>query len=384
MVRNSTNFDGLSGIINDYDNKRIKKVVLLSLIFLLSIFSSFFVEGSLNTSLKSYYNLDGDVNDVFKIANGSSSGSPPVVTGIILNAYNTTTSKYLTLPTNHYNITNTNSVASVSLWFNSETSNAWQRIYEYGSTTNYVIQKMGTGQGCDNCIRFLVFSGGAKVDLKYNYGDTSGWHHVVVSTGSANSTMYFDGVQVATASKGSVSQSAYAGTLGSHGARNGEYFTGRIDEVGFWNGKALNSSEVTELYNNGSGLTYPFVPLVPVIYLNSISPLNNTYTNLTTPVFSFNVTGIVDVPSFNASLFVGGVNKGSNNSLNSTGVYTITSSALSTGAEYEWYINVTSGTYSNRTVINKLYIIGNATPASSSCVVDLGNEYYRPNNCGDI
>ena len=39
-------------------------------------------------------------------------------------------------------------------------------------------------------------------------------------------------------------------------ASNG--FTGEIDEVGFWS-RALSASEVTELYNAGAGLTYPFV-----------------------------------------------------------------------------------------------------------------------------
>lgn len=35
------------------------------------------------------------------------------------------------------------------------------------------------------------------------------------------------------------------------------YFTGAIDEVGVWN-RVLTSTEITELYNSGSGITYPF------------------------------------------------------------------------------------------------------------------------------
>jgi len=34
-------------------------------------------------------------------------------------------------------------------------------------------------------------------------------------------------------------------------------FDGLIDEVGIWS-RALNSTEVSELYNSGSGLAYPF------------------------------------------------------------------------------------------------------------------------------
>jgi hypothetical protein len=35
------------------------------------------------------------------------------------------------------------------------------------------------------------------------------------------------------------------------------YYSGRIDEVGIWQ-RVLTSSERTQLYNSGSGLTYPF------------------------------------------------------------------------------------------------------------------------------
>ena len=34
-------------------------------------------------------------------------------------------------------------------------------------------------------------------------------------------------------------------------------FPGIIDEVGLWDGKALTATEVTELYNSGSGKQYP-------------------------------------------------------------------------------------------------------------------------------
>ena len=37
-----------------------------------------------------------------------------------------------------------------------------------------------------------------------------------------------------------------------------EEFDGIMDEVGIWN-RVLSDSEITELYNGGAGLTYPFV-----------------------------------------------------------------------------------------------------------------------------
>lgn len=44
-------------------------------------------------------------------------------------------------------------------------------------------------------------------------------------------------------------------TIGSRG--DGLFLTGSIDEVGIWN-RALTQTEINELYNSGSGRTYPF------------------------------------------------------------------------------------------------------------------------------
>jgi hypothetical protein len=38
----------------------------------------------------------------------------------------------------------------------------------------------------------------------------------------------------------------------------GTCFTGQIDELGFWNGRALTSAEHVALYNGGAGMTVPF------------------------------------------------------------------------------------------------------------------------------
>lgn len=65
---------------------------------------------------------------------------------------------------------------------------------------------------------------------------------------------------------GSVSASSGALTNGPKdgaatfelGARNAaSFYSGRIDEVGFWK-RLLTTAEKTALYNGGSGLTYPF------------------------------------------------------------------------------------------------------------------------------
>lgn len=49
-------------------------------------------------------------------------------------------------------------------------------------------------------------------------------------------------------------------------------FNGDIDEVGYWN-RVLTPTELTELYNSGNGITYPFTPPItetPSFLLNII------------------------------------------------------------------------------------------------------------------
>ena len=44
---------------------------------------------------------------------------------------------------------------------------------------------------------------------------------------------------------------------GRPGDVNGSYWDGRIDELGVW-GRVLSPAEISELYNAGAGLAYPF------------------------------------------------------------------------------------------------------------------------------
>jgi hypothetical protein len=97
---------------------------------------------------------------------------------------------------------------------------------------------------------------------------TGAWHHVVVtldvSAGSSAGTCYIDGSGGAMTDYGSTPDTAIQSTtaafcLGAYeDAGSGANFTdGVLDEVGIWN-RVLTSAEVTELYNGGTGLQYPF------------------------------------------------------------------------------------------------------------------------------
>lgn len=101
-----------------------------------------------------------------------------------------------------------------------------------------------------------------------NYNDST-FHHLVAMRSGANWSMYIDGALVA----GPTSKSSTAlivnwmtvGALryGSTPSIN-SYYKGDLDEVGIWS-RVLSGAEVTELYNSGSGIQYPFSTAITLV-----------------------------------------------------------------------------------------------------------------------
>lgn len=84
------------------------------------------------------------------------------------------------------------------------------------------------------------------------------WHHIVITRSSTNSwIMYKDGAQVSTGSLSTNLGTTNHFTIGDTYQNNSFAFNGMIDEVGVWS-RALSSGEVSQLYNSGNGLQYPF------------------------------------------------------------------------------------------------------------------------------
>ena len=83
------------------------------------------------------------------------------------------------------------------------------------------------------------------------------WYHFVVTANSTETKLYLNGSLITTlsgiASLPTNSTSLYFG----HHPDASSYFNGIIDEVGIWT-RVLTATEVSNLYNSGSGVTYPF------------------------------------------------------------------------------------------------------------------------------
>lgn len=84
------------------------------------------------------------------------------------------------------------------------------------------------------------------------------WHLVIATFDGSNVYLYVDNVQEATAAWAhTITYTDCQLTIGSSSGGTENFMDGTIDEVGVWE-KVFTSDERTELWNSGTGVTYPF------------------------------------------------------------------------------------------------------------------------------
>jgi len=144
------------------------------------------------------------------------------------------------------------------------TLSAW--VYASSISNNVIVSKGDWGND-KNGYTFVFYDGYLSLELAdassyisvidSNTFTLNTWTHVVATWDSSNAYLYKNGSSVGSSTNGktmtSTGKTFYIGFNGDHSAP----FSGNIDEVGVWNRK-LTSSEITELYNSGSGKAYPF------------------------------------------------------------------------------------------------------------------------------
>jgi hypothetical protein len=150
---------------------------------------------------------------------------------------------------------------SVSLWYN------------FPSVTGQTVFGLRPSSGAANLIQIetdptisqvrLIVRNSSNVTRK-DYNNTTApadaWNHIVVTRTGDTVEMYVNGSNASTTKSTnatlvmtSTARTLYIGAeLSASNVADGV-----IDEVGFWN-RLLTSTEVTELYNAGAGLAYPF------------------------------------------------------------------------------------------------------------------------------
>lgn len=161
------------------------------------------------------------------------------------------------------NISNT---AQTGLDFTGDMSfSCWLSVES--TSANYILGRWGTPGNW--AYRFILNGSNLYLGTSANGSSTTffqkAWtptlnqlYHVVFTKSGTTGTIYVDNSSLGT---GTLTSTIYDpnNPIGIGGNGNDGYgpWDGIIDEVGLWS-RALTADEVSELYNSGSGLTYPF------------------------------------------------------------------------------------------------------------------------------
>jgi len=243
----------------------IKKILLYFLLILSIISVSY---GALTDNNEAYYTLDNTLVDATGNGNDLTNygGATYTTSGKINGAYDFDgVDDYMDMGN------------SASLTLDSFTLSSWIYVNDFSSYHGII----GMGDGThffewftltDGTLYFEKDGSTRPKSITTNTLNTNTWYHVVLVYNATSQTgdIYINGVEASysTYQVGSGS-STIDGTTGNKyiGLRQGgtNFFDGTIDEVSIWS-RALSSSEVTELYNSGSGSQYPYASTATITH----------------------------------------------------------------------------------------------------------------------
>jgi hypothetical protein len=231
---------------------------------------------ALSTNLISYWKFDessGNAADSVGSNTLTNNGSATFGTGLLGNAASlgtTNTTKSFSVANNINAFT---SNFTYNLWVQiltvpTNNGSAYELLSDSDNSTANNKGQMGIqynqASGATNIyINRNQFGANAQYGVALNLG-TNTWHMLTYTWNGATIALYVDGSSSATVSGASTQTgtSTSIGTgnyfnIGKEGSNAGREASIKIDETGVWS-RALSTSEITQLYNSGAGLAYPF------------------------------------------------------------------------------------------------------------------------------
>lgn len=206
---------------------------------------------TLKSGLKVYYNMDGNADDALGVNNAVASGVSWVSGKIGQAAKYTGTG---TIISNNNTGFSGDVSFSISAWFYVNDITGQHQIVTFGvkSTDQMVQFGILNWLGVDS----LGFWGWGGASLISTPVLKNVWYHAVATydSGTGARSLYLNGVLKATTNRAfSIGVSKFnVGFLPSDIS-----FNGLLDEIGVWD-RVLTLDEIEDLYNAGSGNTYPF------------------------------------------------------------------------------------------------------------------------------
>lgn len=254
---------------------------------------------------------------------------------------------------------------TISLWFNQ--TSADKTAFWEGSNANSIENSLSLLNGDTGIVRYAD-TGGAQTMWDYSFVNNGYWSQIVAVFNITDMILYINGTQrgftTLTGTYNTAQDHSYFGCRHDSGSFE-DCYSGEIDEVGMWN-RTLTSQEISDLYNNGLGITYDSNP-IPVfnIETNLVSPSTGTSVidnslNLTA---NFTMSNPYSGNITNATLFVWYSNSSLLNQttiLNLNGTSnetTINLTSIPFGSNFNWNfegcaLNETNGVVCSRALTN--------------------------------
>ena len=257
---------------------------------------------SLNVDMIFYYKLDEASGTVVEDASGNldstNTGAEVGVSGKINTAYDFIDPDKVVSDSN-IGLSGTDS----------RSFSAWLYHDEIGSSNNRVFGTMGNGGSgelwrmqvhkVDSKLQWTCWGGGCDWTTDLVFPDDQ-WNHVVMTYNGTHARAWLNGVESSTIFAVSTSLTNTAFWIGEDITGEAPGFGGEIDEVGLWS-RALTSSEVSDLYNGGSGL--PFASATaPTVELGT--PANETAYSVNSKSQDFTCKGIDDINLANLTFYL--------------------------------------------------------------------------------
>jgi len=223
----------------------------------------------LTDNLLAYYKLDGNSNDSVGSNNLVDTSVSYVSAKINNGASYGASYSYSKLASN---LGITNGAITIAGWFKpsvySSSNNCLVGLTDSSTFVSYYIERSSSTNV--NFAREKGSIGTQQVGATYTF-DGSSWYHLALTYNGTTLIAYINGI-----AQGSVSASGNgSGSMTNTGfSINGRYYNSSTpintfsqvaDEIGIWS-RALSSGEVSELYNSGAGLSFPFTTNKPSLF----------------------------------------------------------------------------------------------------------------------
>lgn len=222
---------------------------------------------TLLNNLVSYYQMHGNSNDSVASNNGTDSSiTYNTGNGKILQGAGFSTGSKIVIPGIASSFLSGVSF-TIAGWFSISSTAVSRTVCKYFNVTNNVVNIEIFFRTDGKVEAYFQNTGGTYFEAITASAFDDGNFHLIVATYNHTTgdikVNVDDGAGTGTAGSSGSKDTTTSLTANNWGQQEsgGNQYDGKMDEIGVWS-RVLTAGEITELYNGGAGITYPFTPTV--------------------------------------------------------------------------------------------------------------------------